>query len=135
MTMTSAGCQDGEALGFDFSMAFQPIFDLGLGQPYAYEALGRGLAGESAYTILSQVTETNRYAFDQRCRVRAIEAATAAGILDTPARLSINFLPNAVYSPQACIRLTLKTAASTPARRGGRSSAGSCGSAPSLASG
>ncbi|RZL69026.1 MAG: EAL domain-containing protein, partial [Sphingomonas sp.] len=29
----------------------------------------------------------------------------------TGARLSINFLPNAVYSPVACIQLTLKTAA------------------------
>ena len=67
--------------------------------------------GESALSVLSQVTEENRYAFDQQCRVRAIETASRAGILDGPARLSINFLPNAVYSPLACIQLTLKTAA------------------------
>lgn len=30
--------------------------------------------------------------------------------METDARLSINFLPNAVYSPAACIQLTLKTA-------------------------
>ncbi|MGR6331382.1 EAL domain-containing protein [Sphingomonas sp. XXL09] len=107
------GCRDGEALSFDFSMAFQPIVDIETNTPFAYEALIRGPDNESAYSVLSQVTEANRYAFDQRCRVKAIEAAAAAGILDTPARLSINFLPNAVYSPAACIQLTLKTAAAT----------------------
>lgn len=105
------GCRDGAGLDFDFSMAFQPIVDMETGQPFAYEALVRGPAGESALSVLSQVTEENRYAFDQQCRVRAIETASRAGILDGPARLSINFLPNAVYSPLACIQLTLKTAA------------------------
>lgn len=108
-----AGCRDGAALDFEFSMAFQPIIDIGKGEPFAYEALVRGPGGESAYSVLSQVTEANRYAFDQRCRVKAIEVAAEAGILSTPARLSINFLPNAVYSPMACIQLTLKTAAAT----------------------
>lgn len=108
-----AGCRDGGALDFDFSMAFQPIVDIQTATPFAYEALIRGPSGESAYSVLSRVTEANRYAFDQRCRVKAIEAAAAAGILNTPARLSINFLPNAVYSPMACIQLTLKTAAAT----------------------
>ena len=107
------GCRDGAELGFEISMAFQPIVDIKSGEPFAYEALVRGPAGESAYSVLSQVTEANRYAFDQRCRVAAIEGAVAAGLLETPARLSINFLPNAVYSPMACIQLTLKTAAAT----------------------
>ncbi|MEG3166286.1 EAL domain-containing protein [Sphingomonas sp. PB2P19] len=91
-------------------MAFQPIVDLRSGLPFAYEALVRGPQGESAASVLAQVTDENRYAFDQRCRVAAIEGAVKAGILDTEARLSINFLPNAVYSPAACIQLTLKTA-------------------------
>ncbi len=104
------GCRDGAALDFDFAMAFQPIMDVTTGLPFAYEALVRGPNGESAYSVLSQVNETNRYAFDQRCRVKAIEHAARAGLLDGPARLSINFLPNAVYSPAACIQLTLKTA-------------------------
>jgi len=108
-----SGCRDGDALSFDFSMAFQPIVDIQTNTPFAYEALVRGTGGESAYSVLSQVTDANRYAFDQRCRVKAIEAAAGAGILNTPARLSINFLPNAVYSPVACIQLTLKTAAAT----------------------
>ncbi len=91
-------------------MAFQPIVDLRTMEPYAYEALIRGLAGEPAPTMLAKVTDENRYAFDQQCRVKAIETAAKAGILETPARLSINFLPNAVYSPLACIQLTLRTA-------------------------
>lgn len=111
--MVCSGCRDGRALDFDFSMAFQPIMDMETGQPFAYEALVRGPAGEPASTVLSQVTAENRYAFDQRCRVKAIETAARVGLLDTPARLSINFLPNAVYSPRACIQLTLKTAAAT----------------------
>ncbi|WBH17063.1 EAL domain-containing protein [Sphingomonas radiodurans] len=94
-------------------MAFQPIVDAETGRPFAYEALVRGSNGEGAYDVLSQVTPENRYAFDQQCRVTAIELAVAAGIIDTGARLSINFLPNAVYSPVACIQLTLKTARAT----------------------
>jgi EAL domain-containing protein (putative c-di-GMP-specific phosphodiesterase class I) len=76
----------------------------------AYEALVRGAEGQGAAEVLSQVTPENRYAFDQQCRVAAIEQAVEAGILATDAALSINFLPNAVYSPAACIQLTLKTA-------------------------
>jgi EAL domain-containing protein (putative c-di-GMP-specific phosphodiesterase class I) len=94
-------------------MAFQPIVDLRTGRPWAYEALVRGAEGESAGSVLAQVTAENRYAFDQQCRVAAIEGAVAAGLLETDARLSINFLPNAVYSPKACIQLTLRTAQAT----------------------
>jgi EAL domain-containing protein (putative c-di-GMP-specific phosphodiesterase class I) len=108
--MACQGCR-GEALTFDFSMAYQPIVDIETDTVFAYEALVRGTEGQSAYSVLSQVTDESRYAFDQKCRVKAIETAVQAGILETPARLSINFLPNAVYSPLACIQLTLKTAA------------------------
>ncbi|MEN2784839.1 EAL domain-containing protein [Sphingomonas qilianensis] len=94
-------------------MAFQPIVDITTGRPWAYEALVRGADGASAASVLDQVTDDNRYAFDQRCRVAAIERAVAAGIVDTGALLSINFLPNAVYSPAACIQLTLRTAKAT----------------------
>lgn len=105
-----AGCRDGAGLDFAFSMAFQPIVDISTGDPYAYEALVRGPNGESAASVLAQVSAANRYTFDQQCRVKAIEAAARAGLGATGARLSINFLPNAVYSPAACIQLTLKTA-------------------------
>ena len=108
-----SGCREGQPLDFRISMAFQPVVDLRTGRPWAYEALVRGTEGEAAASVLAQVTPENRYAFDQRCRVVAIERAVAAGLLQTDARLSINFLPNAVYSPKACIQLTLQTAQAT----------------------
>ena len=93
MTDTSRkcdGCRKGDALDFSFSMAFQPIVDLHTGSAFAYEALVRGRDGQSAQSVLARVTPANRYAFDQKCRVKAIETAAAAGLLDTPAKLSIN---------------------------------------------
>ena len=105
------GCRNGQDLGFELRVAFQPIVDATTGVPFAYEALIRGPEGQGAGWVLDQVNEANRYRFDQACRVAAIREAVAAGLLETDARLSINFLPNAVYSPQACIRLTLQTAA------------------------
>jgi len=111
VTTRCEGCRNGEALDFAFSMAFQPIIDLHTGLPFAHEALVRGPEGQSAASVLAQVTPANRYAFDQQCRVKAIQTAAKAGLLETPAKLSINFLPNAVYEPKACIQLTLKTAA------------------------
>lgn len=110
MSRICSGCRDGAAFERPFAMAFQPIVDTHDNQVFAYEALVRGCAGEGAQTILSQVNDQNRYAFDQACRVKAIQTAVSAGILDTGALLSINFLPDAVYSPAACIRLTLRTA-------------------------
>lgn len=106
-------CRDGFDAQIDFSMAFQPIVDVETGNVFAYEALCRGIHGEPAETILRQVTDENRYAFDQSCRVKAIRTAIAAGLLDTDAKLSINFLPTAVYSVKACIALTLKVARET----------------------
>ena len=105
------GCREGAGWDGAIRMAFQPIVDLETGKPFAYEALVRGPRGEPAGTVLSAVTDANRYGFDQACRVAAIREAVAAGLLDTGALLSINFLPNAVYSPVACIQLTLRTAA------------------------
>lgn len=95
---------------FPFSMAFQPIVDVAADSTYAYEALVRGPRGEPAETILSQVDAENSHAFDQCSRVKAITMAAGLGLIETGARLSINFLPSAVYDPPACVQLTLKTA-------------------------
>lgn len=100
-------CRTLEPLPFDFSMAFQPIVDLASGAVWGWEALVRGLKGEGAASVLAQVTDENRYRFDQRCRTRAIELAHQLGL---SSRLSINFLPNAVYEPRACIRATIEAA-------------------------
>jgi len=107
------GCRDGAAFPLALQTAFQPIYDLRHGKVFAYEALVRGAGGQGAGEVLALVDETNRYSFDQACRVAAIRNAVAAGILETDARLSINFMPNAVYSPKACIQLTLATARET----------------------
>lgn len=106
-----AECRNLEGLGFDFTMAFQPILNIRSGAAYAYEALVRGLNGESAATILGRVNDGNRYRFDQACRVKAIEQAAALGLLAIPdCKLSINFLPNAVYRAETCVRATLEAA-------------------------
>lgn len=102
-----SACADGQALPFEISMAFQPIINLDSGETYAHEALVRGSQGEPAGLVLARVNDDNRYAFDQRCRTTAIEWATR---LQIPARLSINFMPNAVYKPETCIRATLEAA-------------------------
>ena len=100
-------CKEGEEQPFPFTMAFQPIVQQsGI---FAYEALVRGPAGESAGSILAQVNEQNMYAFDQSCRVKAIDLAARLN----PARstpISINFMPGAIYEPAACIRRTLAAA-------------------------
>jgi EAL domain-containing protein (putative c-di-GMP-specific phosphodiesterase class I) len=102
-----AHCADGAALDFDFSMAFQPIVDLERGEIFAYEALARGPNGEPAGEVFKHVDDDNRYRFDQTCRVKAIELAARLGLT---AGLSINFMPNAVYRPELCIRSTLEAA-------------------------
>jgi len=108
--MSCKACKDGVQQPFIFSMAFQPIIDVETARVYAYEALVRGINKESAGMVLSKVTEENRYAFDQNCRVKAITLAKQLGLDKTDAKLCINFMPGAVYSPVACIQLTLKTA-------------------------
>ncbi|WP_082108769.1 EAL domain-containing protein [Azospirillum thiophilum] len=95
----------------DFTMAFQPIVDIAAGQVWAHEALVRGTEGQGAGWVLGQVTDANRYAFDQSCRIKAIELASELPM--GGARLSINFLPNAVYKAEACIRATLAAARRT----------------------
>ena len=113
MSSGCTGCRNGTGFTVPFSMAFQPIFDLGSGAVFAQEALVRGINGEGAYSILSQVDDSNRYAFDQQCRVKAIEMAVARRGIHDESGLSINFMPHAVYEPRACIRLTLDAARRT----------------------
>jgi EAL domain-containing protein (putative c-di-GMP-specific phosphodiesterase class I) len=96
---------------FGISMAFQPIIDVETGRPFAYKALVRDADGEGgAGRVLSRIAPDALYAFDQACRVRAVTLAAELGLAETGALLSINFLPNAVYEPRACIRRTLVAA-------------------------
>ena len=105
--VSCSNCADSSELDFDFTMAFQPIINCQSSTIYGYEALVRGLNNESAYSIISQVNDDNRYTFDQLCRIKAIALASKLGI---NTMLSINFLPNAIYKPERCIRTTLEAA-------------------------
>lgn len=113
MTNRCQDCRDGAAFDGRITMAFQPIVDVSSGAVFAYEALVRGVNGEGAEDVLARVSPDNQYAFDQLCRTRAIELAADLRLAETGALLSINFLPNAVYEPRACIRQTLTTAMRT----------------------
>jgi EAL domain-containing protein (putative c-di-GMP-specific phosphodiesterase class I) len=112
-----AHCRNAEGFTMPISMAFQPILRAPSANAppsiFAFEALVRGTGGEGAATVLAQVDTTNRYAFDQTCRVKAIELAAKLELPKTGALLSINFLPNAVYEPRNCIRATLAAAQRT----------------------
>ena len=100
-------CQGDDLLDFDVRIAFQPIVDSSTRSVFAYDALVRGMDGEGAGAVIARVRPEQLYRFDQTCRVKAI--ATAAR-LEMQTRLSINFIPNAVYEPSTCIRLTLAAA-------------------------
>lgn len=101
------GCGEAARIAFSFDFAYQPIVDVAQRSVWGHEALVRGPGGEGADWVLRQVNESNRYRFDQACRTKAIKTAAELG-MDT--RLSINFLPNAVYKPEVCIRTTLEAA-------------------------
>ncbi len=100
------GCSSAE-LPFDITFAFQPIVDVRNERIESYEALVRGKGGESAATILASVDANSQYRFDQTCRVTAITLAARLGM---QTKLNLNFLPNAVYRPEVCIRTTLAAA-------------------------
>ncbi|GJD30744.1 Blue light- and temperature-regulated antirepressor BluF [Methylobacterium adhaesivum] len=104
------GCGEGAPLDFTFTMAFQPILDLAAERIWGYEALVRGPDGQSAGSILDRVTPETIYRFDQAARVKAIDLAGRLFPADDETRLSINFMPNAVYEPAACIRSSLEAA-------------------------
>jgi EAL domain-containing protein (putative c-di-GMP-specific phosphodiesterase class I) len=105
--LTCGACRDTDSFAAGITMAFQPIVDVVNGTVFAHEALVRGLHGEGASEVLDSIDASNRYGFDQACRVRALECAKVAGL---PALVSINFLPNAVYNPEHCLRATLAAA-------------------------
>jgi len=105
------GCRNGETFPIPFTMAFQPIIDVSANAIWGYEALVRGRDGSGAANVLAAVSDGNRYRFDQACRVTAIELAGAKLPAGSTTKLSINFMPNAVYEPTACIRASLAAAA------------------------
>lgn len=106
-TKACTACRNDEPFEFEFEYAYQPIVNLSTRSIYAHEALVRGPNGESAASILAKINDGNRYRFDQLCRSKAVEGAARLNMQEL---LSINFLPNAVYRPEVCIRSTFEAA-------------------------
>jgi EAL domain-containing protein (putative c-di-GMP-specific phosphodiesterase class I) len=70
-------CTDVVDGGFRF--AFQPIVDTTTRLVVGHEALVRGLAGESAASVIAAIASEHRYAFDRACRTRALQSAARLG--------------------------------------------------------
>lgn len=64
-----------ELVGSDIQFAFQTIIDARELEVVAFEALVRGVHGEAAARVISRIAQKDRFAFDQACRIRALEAA------------------------------------------------------------
>lgn len=93
-----------QQLGIEFSMAFQPIVQRTQQTIWGYESLVRGMDNQPAGFILNQIDATKIHSFDQVIRTKAIRLAHQLHFNEI---LSINFMPNAVYKPENCIRSTL----------------------------
>ncbi len=63
-------------VGSDIQFAFQTILDATEQEVIGFEALVRGIKSEPAALVMSRIGHDDRFAFDQACRIRAIEAAT-----------------------------------------------------------
>jgi EAL domain-containing protein (putative c-di-GMP-specific phosphodiesterase class I) len=92
-----------------FSFAFQPIVDIDSLSVFAYEALVRGLANESAASIFGAIGPQDLHAFDRAARVRAVALAASLG-LETS--LSLNLLPQSLDSVPDAIDSTIEAAIS-----------------------
>jgi EAL domain-containing protein (putative c-di-GMP-specific phosphodiesterase class I) len=90
-----------------FSFAYQPIVDTDTGGLFAYEALVRGPAGESAASVLDQIAPDLLYEFDRAARIRALALAAELGLTT---RLSLNFLPRSLERLPDAISTTLEAA-------------------------
>lgn len=76
-----------ELVGEDISFAFQTIIDATEQDVTGFEALVRGIRNEPASLVMSRISHDQRFAFDQACRIRAIEAAAN---FDIDGRLHLN---------------------------------------------
>lgn len=90
------------------TFAYQPIVDVSDGNVYAYEALLRGLEGESAGAVLSSVPPEALAVFDHEARTEALRLAASLGLTT---RLSLNCLPRSLDAvPEAISSLLSKAA-------------------------
>ena len=92
-------------IDFEFSFAFQPIFDYRKRGIDSFEALIRGPRGEPAASILSRISSVNISRFDEISRWKAIEMAQR---LHVPNRLNINLSARGLYQVDLNITATFK---------------------------
>jgi EAL domain-containing protein (putative c-di-GMP-specific phosphodiesterase class I) len=78
-----------------FSFAFQPIADIEARTVFAYEALVRGVHGESAGSVFADVPSDALYQFDHAARIAAV---TLAARLSLRSRISLNLLPGSLHA-------------------------------------
>jgi blue light- and temperature-responsive anti-repressor len=88
---------------FAASFAFQPIADISSRSVFAYEALARGIGGESAASVFATIPAAQMHAFDHAARLAAVKLAARLGLKE---KLSLNVMPGCIESmPESLDRL------------------------------
>lgn len=90
-----------------FSFAFQPIVNIVSGTVVSFEALVRGPKNEPAFQVFQQVSEEDKYHFDEALRVQAIALAMRLGLT---CNLNLNIYPHSVEVYPTAISSTLAMA-------------------------
>lgn len=88
---------------------FQPLVDVVQGHIYGYECLMRGLRADGSIigpeALLEQAKNADLlFNLDRLVREMALQQAVASGV---QGRISINFMPTAIYNPEMCLRDTV----------------------------
>lgn len=88
---------------------YQPIMDVGTGQPYGFEALLRTTMDDGSVVPAGRIIDAARrldllFQLDQQARRCAVRGA--APTLGSR-RLFINFLPTVIYNPEHCLATTM----------------------------
>lgn len=90
-------------------IVFQPLVDVLKGEIYGYECLMRGLRADGSIigpeVLLEQAKNADLlFNLDRLAREMALHQAVASQL---QGRISINFLPTAIYNPEMCLRDTV----------------------------
>ncbi|MDO9103942.1 MAG: EAL domain-containing protein [Methylovulum sp.] len=90
-------------------IVFQPLVDVVKGEIYGYECLMRGLRADGSIIGPDMLLEQAKKAgllfnLDRLAREMALQQAVAVQL---QGRISINFLPTAIYNPEMCLRDTV----------------------------
>ena len=107
--------RDALTKGWLFSV-YHPIIDARTGEPFAHEALLRARHPRTKETIgagaiIDACEALNlHHVLDQQARRAAIHGAAALGLSGL---CFINFMPNAIYDPEICLRTTMAAASET----------------------